>query len=147
MMAVGDKDSLLLMAYDRWIGAIHEKRAASPLPSVDDPVRSAGDVVQPFLDLFSSDPALAREYGAILARGAHRTDVFGSLSTTLTGEFEHVARGAGLDALAPAAARALYYGYLGLLRSASVAGADPAIVRGGLEDIAATVLRTDRIQL
>ena len=67
----------------------------------------------------------------------------------LLGRFEAGARargaaGAFLEVAASnAAARALYYGYLGLLRAASVAGEDPATVRAGLEDIAATVLRQD----
>lgn len=143
VMAVGDKDSLLLMAFDRWIGAVHEKRAAATPAPVDDPVLSVGDIVQPFLDLFSSNAGLAREYAAILARGAHPTEVFGKLAVTLTDEFEQVARAAGRGSAAPAAARALYYGYLGLLRAAGVAGDDPSIVRSGLEDIAATVLRRD----
>nr|WP_214633133.1 TetR/AcrR family transcriptional regulator [Spelaeibacter cavernicola] len=143
VMAVGDKDSLLLMAFDRWIGAVHESRAAAGAVPVDDPVRNVGDVVQPFLDLFASNAGLAREHGAILARGTHRTAVFGNLATTLIDEFEQVARAAGRGAKAPAAARALYYGYLGLLRAAAVEGADPRVVRSGLEDIAATVLRLD----
>jgi len=143
VMAVGDKDSLLLMAFDRWIGAVHEKRSTTVPGPVDDPVRRVGEVVQPFLDLFSSNAELAREYGAILARGAHQTEVFGNLAETLMGEFEEVARAAGRGAGAPATARALYYGYLGLLRAAAVVGADPGVVRPGLEDIAATVLRVD----
>lgn len=143
VMAVGDKDSLLLIAYDRWIGAVHERRAAAAPAPVDDPVRNAGEVVQPFLDLFSANAALAREYGAVLARGTHHTAVFGELAVTLMHEFEQVADASGLGEHAPAAARALYYGYLGLLRAASVAGEDPATVRAGLEDIAATVLRQD----
>lgn len=143
VMAVGDKDSLLLIAFDRWIGAVHERRAAAGPPLSGDPVRNVGDVVQPFLDLFSSHPALAREHGAILARGAHDTAVFGDLAVTLMDEFEQVARAAGEGDRAPAAARALYYGYLGLLRAAAVVRDDPAIVRVGLEDIATTVLRRD----
>ncbi|MDF0528453.1 TetR/AcrR family transcriptional regulator [Tsukamurella sp. 8F] len=141
VMAVGDKDSLLLIAFDRWIGDVHEKRAAAGLEPADDPVRGIGDVVQPFLELFSSNAALAREYGAILARGTHDTAVFGDLAVALTGEFEQVVRAAGLGDRAPAVARVLYYSYLGLLRSASVGGLDPMIVRAGLEDVAETVLR------
>lgn len=143
VMAVGDKDSLLLIAFDRWIGAVHEQRAAAGPPLSGDPVRNVGHVVQPFLDLFSSHPTLAREYGAILARGGHDTAVFGDLAVTLMAEFEQVARAAGAGDRAPAIARVLYYGYLGLLRAAAVAGADPATVRAGLEDIAVTVLRRD----
>lgn len=143
VMAVGDKDSLLLIAFDRWIGAVHEKRAAAGPPLAEDPIRNVGDVVQPFLDLFASRSALAREYGAILARGTHDTAVFGDLATTLMEEFEQVAQAAGAGGRASAIARVLYYGYLGLLRATAVVGEDPRAVRGGLEDIAATVLRTD----
>ncbi|WP_420041477.1 TetR/AcrR family transcriptional regulator [Gordonia sp. MP11Mi] len=143
VMAVGDKDSLLLMTFDRWIGAVHAQRAAEEPRPIGSPVQAVGEAVQPFLDLFSANPGLSREYGAILARGAHRTEVFGALATTLKGEFEQIARVARPDEAAPAAARALYYGYLGLLRAASASGQDPQIVRAGLEDIAATVLRTD----
>lgn len=141
VMSVGDKDTLLLISFDRWIGAVHAERATSSLALSDDPIRDVGDIVQPFLDLFSTRAELSREYCAILARGKHDTAVFGELAVMLRNEFEQVAVGAGIGEEAPRAARVLYSSYLGLLLAASAAGDDPTVVRDGLEDIAATVLR------
>ncbi|MFT3714965.1 MAG: TetR/AcrR family transcriptional regulator [Gordonia sp. (in: high G+C Gram-positive bacteria)] len=106
VMAVGDKDTLLLAAYDRWIGEIHVGRPGPPDGS--DPAVRIGDCVQPFLDLFARDLPLSREYGAVLARGTHRTAVFAGLATTLMTEFTEVFEDAGLGDDAVPAARAAY---------------------------------------
>lgn len=143
VMAVGDKDALLLAAFDRWIGGIHEARAAGRITHDRSapPAAQIGDLVQPFLDLFDADLALAREYGAILARGTHRTAVFTELAVSLTSEFIVILRTAGLGEDAEPAGRAIYLAYLGLLMASAALGAGVSAVRGQLEDVAGVLVR------
>lgn len=143
VMAVGDKDALLLAAYDRWIGAVHEARVAGLIP----PNKSApaavqvADMVQPFLDLFGAHPALAREYSAILARGGHRTDLFSSLALSLIAQFGEIMAEAGLGERSEAAGRAAYFAYIGLLRVAGSTGTPMGEVRVLLEEVVDVLVR------
>ncbi len=143
VMAVGDKDALLLAAFDRWIGAVHEARAAGliPPPQSTDPVVRIGELIAPFLALFDANLPLAREYGAVLARGTHRTEVFGSLALSLTAEFTGVLAGAGLGDEAESAGRTVYLAYLGLLLASAALGTDLAGVRTQLDEVVTVLVR------
>lgn len=136
VMAVGDKDALLLAVYDRRIAAVHAAQERFPAPAAG---RSAADrighLIAPFLDMYDDDLPLAREYGAVLARGAHRTEVFGELGVALVGEFTQILREAGFAGRAEAAARAVYFSYLGLLLAAAAQGTEAGAVRTLLEDV------------
>ncbi|GAA3959759.1 TetR/AcrR family transcriptional regulator [Gordonia caeni] len=136
VMTVGDKDALLLAVYDRRIAAVHAAQERIPAPAAG---RSAadriGDLIAPFLDMYDDDLPLAREYGAVLARGTHRTEVFGELGVALVGEFTQILREAGFAGRAEAAARAVYFSYLGLLLAAAAQGTEAGAVRTLLEDV------------
>lgn len=136
VMAVGDKDALLLAVYDRRIGAVQAARdpIAPPAPGWSAAAR-IGDLIRPFLDMFDDDLPLAREYAAVLARGAHRTEVFGDLGGALVEEFTQILREAGLGERAEAAGRTVYFSYLGLLLAAAAQGAGAGGVRPLLEDV------------
>lgn len=142
VMAVGDKETLLAAVYDRRIAAVHRSRADRP----SDPDQSApqriSELVAPFVELFADDQALARDYAAVLARGTVDSEIFGDLARTLLGEFEQVLAQAGAPDPA-AGARALYFGYLGLLLSAAGVGGDLAQVQPQLAEITTTLLRKD----
>ncbi|MCV7194395.1 TetR/AcrR family transcriptional regulator [Mycolicibacterium brumae] len=136
VMAVGDKDALLVAVFDRRIGAVHEARAdGREAPPSGTPAARIGALVQPFLDMFGADPALAREYGAILARGTTRAEVFTDLAVALTAEFAAVFRDAGLGADAESAGRAAYLAYLGLLMASPSLRTGMGSIRDQLEDV------------
>ncbi|NLG48412.1 TetR family transcriptional regulator [Gordonia sp. (in: high G+C Gram-positive bacteria)] len=142
VMAVGDKDALLLACYDRWIGAVHADRDAGRLaePPGLTPQQRIGELIAPFLDLFSEDLPLAREYGSVLARGSHHTEVFADLAISLVDAFTEVFRDAGLGSRATAAGRAVYLAYLGLLMATAAAAVDTTGIRSQLEDVADVLL-------
>lgn len=140
VMGVGDKDALLLACYDRWIGELHAENDVAPRDRSRSTPSRIGAAVAPFVGLFGADPELAREYGAILTRGTHRTEVFTSLAMVLNDDFAQVYRDAGLGERAEPAARTTYLAYLGLLMAASATSAPMSIIRTQLEDVAATLL-------
>lgn len=136
VMAVGDKDALLVAVFDRRIRAVHEARSsAQAAPVSATPAAQIGALVQPFLDMFGSDPALAREYGAILARGATRAEVFTDLAVALTAEFSAVFRAAGRGVDAEGAGRATYLAYLGLLMASPSLRTGMGSIRHQLEEV------------
>lgn len=144
VMGVGDKDALLLACYDRWIGDVHAEPpagdvAVTQIAELTVPQR-IGAVVAPFVALFDGDQVLAREYGSILARGTHQTEVFTSLAVALNDSFEEIYRAGGLGDRAAAAGRATYLAYLGLLMATSATGAEMSGFRAQLEDVAATLI-------
>lgn len=142
-MGVGDKDALLLACYDLWIAerhAVPDDRAVGV--DLTTPQR-IGETIAPFVTLFGDDEDLAREYGAILMRGAHRTEVFAGLEVALNDAFAQVYRDAGLGERATSAARATYYAYLGLLMATSATGTETAAIRTRLEDVAAVILGSE----
>lgn len=119
VMTIGDKAALLVAAFDRAIGRIHRARTAAGRGSTErmsNPVDRILELVAPFLAAFADHPDLAREYAAILARGAHGTTIFGPLADALVSEMQAVLAGAGFaDADAATGARACYLAYLGAL--------------------------------
>lgn len=121
VMAVGDKDALLIAIVDEWIGAVHAARDASEaLPTLGraEAIARLVGVVAPFVTYFNADGDLSREYAAVLARGKHRSRTFGDLGDELQADFEQVFAAAGcVDA--GAAAHTLYFVYIGLLFATS----------------------------
>lgn len=119
VMAVGDKQALLVAIFDRAIAAIHQGRIAnnpSPPTEVDSEAERVTRLVDPFLGLFTDRIDLAREYGAILMSGNHDSVLFGELADALQAEIAEEARSVGLDSDATdAAAKTAYFAYLGTL--------------------------------
>lgn len=130
VMAVGDKQSLLVQVFDRAIEALH--RGSSPAPTREPaapqphPQRLADELVAlvlPFIELFATDAKLSRRYASILVSGEYRSEVFGGLASDLTTEFCRLLVRAGAPASeAEARARALHAAYLGVLFTASGRG-------------------------
>ncbi|WP_019203974.1 TetR/AcrR family transcriptional regulator [Tsukamurella sp. 1534] len=121
VMAVGDKDALLIAIVDEWIAAVHAERSpGEPLPalSVDEAVGRLVGTVAPFVTYFNDDGDLSREYAAVLARGGHRSRTFGDLAGELREDFARIFRAAG-HRDPDAAARTLYFVYIGLLFTTS----------------------------
>jgi AcrR family transcriptional regulator len=124
VMSVGDKEALLIAIFDGWIEAIHRERrddAEAPVPM---PAGDAVDVImalfEPFLQYFTLDKGLSREYAAIIVRGQHETAIFRKLALSLKAEINRVLEGAGLTGTdAGRGARAIYFAYLGILMTAS----------------------------
>lgn len=115
VMAVGDKDALLVAIFDGWIGAAHRSRAGSaPAPTVDAIV----GLFEPFIRYFALDKGLSREYAAIIVRGAHESAIFEDLARSLLGEITSVLESAG-SGDAERAARVVYFSYLGILMTVS----------------------------
>ncbi|MBP2414292.1 AcrR family transcriptional regulator [Arthrobacter stackebrandtii] len=137
VMAAGDKDSLLVEAMDRRIRLMHQARM---IPETGFLAMKAGGnapemvaaLVQPFMQLFAEDLDLAREYGAVLMRGRHQSEVFGSLALQLKSEFEQAYKLFGLGRQAArTAATATHLAYLGILLSwsAGAFGQEDALVQ------------------
>jgi len=135
VMAVGDKATLLVEVVDRWIGAVHRDRRGGSSSSRRLGSKAAADEVvallEPFLNYFMLDLALAREYAAVLVRGEHASIVFTDLARALVDELAAVLARTGRGAAAAErGARALYYLYLGVL----MAAAGGAIDAGAAEE-------------
>lgn len=121
VMAAGDKDRLLVSVMDHRIELMHQERM---LPETGFLAMKAGNnapemiaaLAQPFLQLFAEDLELAREYGAILIKGQHNSEVFGALAFQLTKEFEQAFKLFGLPReAARVAATTAHLSYLGIL--------------------------------
>ncbi|GAA4401436.1 TetR/AcrR family transcriptional regulator [Tsukamurella soli] len=137
VMNVGEKDALLIAIVDEWIAAVHAARAAAPArsaarsPTTAQVVTRIGEIVGPFIAYFDADGDLSREYAAVLARGRHTSRVFGDLAQALIREFTEVMAAAGRPDPA-AAARTLYYVYIGMLFATSGGALDQQSARDRL---------------
>lgn len=118
VMAVGDKDALLVAVFDEWIGAVHRARGeGGELP--DSPGEAVMALFEPFIVYFAQDPGLSREYSSIIVRGTHESAIFAELALALVAEIENVLAGTGLDrAEAARRARIVYFAYLGIVMTA-----------------------------
>ncbi len=117
VMGVGDKDALLVGIVDDWIAEVHAGRdRVPPAESLtrERAVSALLEIVAPFVAHFNADGDLSREYAAVLARGRHRSRTFGDLADELQADFERILRAAG-HVHPGAAARTLYFVYIGLL--------------------------------
>lgn len=124
VMAVGDKDALLVAIFDGWIAGVHRDRsadhdAAGPSLTPAAAVQEVADLLQPFIEYFGLDRELSREYAAIVVRGAHESAIFRDIALALMAEFDAVLARTGLTrADANQGGRVLYFAYLGILMSA-----------------------------
>jgi len=108
VMAVGDKNALLVRVVDDLIGAAHGDPGRSN-ECLGDPVEAAVALVRPFLRVFFANEELARAYAAILVSGSHSSDLFDALRLRLLEEFT------SRLGLGHATAAALYFAYVGVL--------------------------------
>jgi AcrR family transcriptional regulator len=130
VMAVGDKNALLVRVFDTMVADEHARRASrGPQPTgdaADTCVKRLGVLVQPFVAMFTGSPELARSYASILVSGTHSSSLFTELAARLVDEFataitEHECTS---QADASAKAKALYSAYVGTLFTWSALGVD-----------------------
>lgn len=142
VMAVGDKDALLVAIFDGWITAVHDLREAPTTRrrlSRSAALTEALELFEPFVAYFSGDEDLAREYAAIITRGRHPSAIFQGLGERLTREVQVVLERA--RAPRPASgARAVYLAYLGVLMTASHGAVSTEQARAQLEDVITFVI-------
>ena len=127
VMAVGDKNALLVWVFDTMVADEHARRAGTDPQAVgaaDSCVKRLGVLVQPFVAMFTGSPELARSYASILVSGAHASSLFTELAARLVEEFataitEH---GCTSPTDAPAKAEALYAAYVGTIFTRSAVG-------------------------
>lgn len=126
VMAVGDKNVLLLGSFDQLIADIHEGRMHSARAGDD----CAGQIVglfAPFVEAFANHPALARAYGSILVTGAYDSIVFTDLAQQLIQEIDATLRASDVEnSRIPALAQGIYFAYIGRLFTWSSDDANPA---------------------
>ncbi|EEN89158.1 transcriptional regulator, TetR family [Rhodococcus erythropolis SK121] len=139
VMAVGDKDGLLVSVFDDWIAAVHQARG-EPEAFGGSPKEAAVAILgvfAPFLAYFARDPQLSREYTSIIVRGTHTSEIFGDLAVALVAELGAVLSGIGMTPTESArGARVMYFAYLGIIMTA---GNFAAISRSPLEQIRETI--------
>lgn len=133
VIAVGDKDALLVQVFESQIEAEHIGRSNTlnrPNVAVGE---TCGDrlfaLVQPFVSLFVSDFDMARKYASILVSGTHESLLFTKLADQLIEEFVSVILEdqCTSQANAPAKAQAMYAAYVGVLFTWSTSGSDNLI--------------------
>lgn len=150
VMAVGDKDALLVAIFDGWIASVHRGRNAehgsdrtSRTPSTT--VRDVLDLFEPFIGYFALDPELSREYAAVIVRGNHEAAVFQDLAEALLTELEEVlSRSAPTRADAGRGARVVYFAYLGLLMTAAAGAIETQSVIDQLRQVVSFVVSYPR---
>ncbi|GGO28108.1 hypothetical protein GCM10010116_56360 [Microbispora rosea subsp. aerata] len=131
VMTLGDKRALLVAMFDRYIAEVHQERArqnqsTTPGGAGTSTADSLIELVRPFLEIFSTQSDLAREYAAALVSGAHSSVIFKDLEAALITEIESALAKEGMPpASVPGAARTIYLSYLGsLFEWAGGSGAD-----------------------
>lgn len=115
VMSVGDKEALLVAAFDQRIAQIHASR---PVPEHGSTLAREAllELLDPFLELFTAHPSLSRAYGAILVSGKHESTVFTELAGALRNEISRVLRSTGLsETRAASLAESIYFAYIGRL--------------------------------
>jgi AcrR family transcriptional regulator len=124
VMAVGDKDALLIAIVDGWIAAVHRGRTGncgdsrSPLAATA-AVQEVMSVIEPFIEYLFRDQQLSRAYAAIIVRGRHESAIFQDLALALIAEINAaLSRSSLTPAAAGRGARAIYFSYLGILIAA-----------------------------
>lgn len=130
VIAVGDKNALLVQIFDAMVAAEHARRAgADPVTAgagADSCVNRLITLVEPFVALFTESPELARSYASILVSGTHASSLFTELAARLVDEFGAAitVRGCTEQPDAHAKAQALYTAYVGTLFTSSALGSD-----------------------
>lgn len=141
VMAVGDKDSLLVAIFDGWIAAVHRERADSrdsgastvaPAEVTDEVL----DVFRPFVEYLTRDQELSRDYLAVVISGAHPSLVFHDLASALKAEIAATLAHSGLGSVAADRdSRVIYFSYLGILMAASGGAMEPREIIGQLQEV------------
>lgn len=145
VMTVGDKNALLVQAFDTMVTAVHAQRAgyAPPLGGDSDTCVGRLDVlVQPFVSLFTENPELSRTYASILVSGTHSSVLFTDLAAALINEFTTAitTHGCTSQTDAPTKAQALYAAYVGTLFTWSARDSlDPSGLTTRLHTVFATI--------
>ncbi|GAA1487491.1 TetR/AcrR family transcriptional regulator [Brachybacterium sacelli] len=131
VIAVGDKETLLVRVFDDLIAADQSRSPGAPTVSrgtTAAPAQQILALVDPFVVLFTGRAELARTYASILVRAQHSSTLFTELAGQLIGEIEQVVLRSGArtaDEAAPTA-RSIYFAYVGVLFSwAARADAEP----------------------
>ena len=130
VMAVGDKNALLVSVFDAMIAAEHDCRARSTPettgPVADTCVDRVEDLVRPFVLLFTGRHELARTYASILMSGRHSSSLFTRLADQLIEELAAAItmRECTSIAAATGTAQALYAAYVGTLVTWAALGSD-----------------------
>ncbi|WP_285725096.1 TetR/AcrR family transcriptional regulator [Psychromicrobium xiongbiense] len=139
VMAVGDKNTLLIRVFDTMIAAEHAQRRGTKVSSTAVDGHTCVDrltsLTQPFVALFTESPELARSYASILVSGTHTSLLFADLAAQLVEEFRAAVtlHGCTSEGDAPATASALYFAYVGTLFTWSARGpADPSELTASL---------------
>ena len=112
VMAVADKNGLLVEIFDRKIASIQP--SPSDMPIAQDPAAEILDILGSFVRFFAAQPDLARAYTAILVGGKHPSIIFAELTGVLIEQVSDVLTHAGRSAIdASATARIIHRAYLG----------------------------------
>ncbi|MGH3726104.1 MAG: TetR/AcrR family transcriptional regulator [Mycobacterium sp.] len=125
VMAVGDKEALLVAIFEGWIAAESElgdvnRGGTRPVRGKSARIQAVLDVFVPFIDYFTRDRELWREYGAIIMRGKHESVIFQGLEQPLIAALVGALTQCGLTpAGARRGAQVLYFAYLGVLMTIS----------------------------
>lgn len=127
VIAVGDKERLLVLTVEERLRTVHDRRAHSTAGAgggtgaptgVEGVEEAIARLIRPFVEIYVASPGLSREYAAILARGRTESSVFDDLAARLEGEIAEVLEaGSGTDHAA--AARTIYLVFIGALYEAA----------------------------
>lgn len=150
VIAVGDKDALLVRVFDGLIAAHQHPGPRPPAPppppgTAADPAQEILALVDPFVRLFTERAELARNYAAILVRARHSSALFTDLAGTLRDEIQQVLLRSGALTADEAAltARSIYFAYVGVLFSwAARADAEPQELPETLQSVFAAFFHT-----
>lgn len=135
VMAVGDKDAILVACFDRWIGQMQNGTYTPPArrTSLSHRETNAGattgpprpssavqrhllELFLPFLEFFAEHEDLSRDYAAALMRIKGEPEVFNALAVDLQSRLSESLTSIGInESFARASAVALYDSYLGIL--------------------------------
>ncbi|TDP91342.1 TetR family transcriptional regulator [Leucobacter luti] len=114
VMSVGDKNALLVASFDQRIKEIHLTRAGNAAPVADNVAEQIAALFEPFAELFTADPGLARIYGSVLVAGDTESSTFTELASALISEIEVVLRSADARDARPLS-ESIYFAYIGRL--------------------------------
>lgn len=118
VIAVGDKNALLVASFDQLIKKIHDERARGIGAIEGIPVEERiADLFNPFVEIFMEHPGLARVYGSILVAGEQQSIIFTELSRTLLHEISAVLTSdlSSDEEEALQLAESIYFAYIGRL--------------------------------
>lgn len=112
VMAVADKNGLLVEIFDRKIAGIQPSSRDASIKH--DPAAEITDLLGAFVRFFATQPDLARAYTAILIGGKHRSAIFAELTGVLIEQVSDMLTREGRSLSdASATARIIHRAYLG----------------------------------